>query len=106
MNNIDYSNPNLLDHVYKNLNPSDILDNGKLTVFQRISVYLRRLITAICRIAYKIFKGGVWHNESEAHRILRDYMNNVEVKEKLSPQHKKIMLIYDRLAHLSREQGT
>lgn len=114
MNNGDYSkyNANYIDNIIKYLNPSDI-DETKALEDKDISKKTKswfenlggKITTGLSRTKHKL-EGGEWHDEAKAHQLVLDYINHPECTKKLQPQHAKIMAIYDRLSHLTKDNGT
>ena len=51
-------------------------------------------------------EGHSYHDETQARQLVIDYINNPECTKALQPHHKKIVEIYNRLAHLSKGKGT
>jgi len=106
MNKSDYTNPNLIDNLIRFLNNPDIKEEGTAKVSTGFWGVGNKLLTNVTRVINKAFADGIWYNEAKARQVLLDYINNPECAKVLKPQHKKIMLIYDRLAHLSKGKGT
>lgn len=106
MNTNDYKNPQLLDNLIQFLNPPNIEEKGKAKVSAGFWGFGSKLFTNVTRITNKAFADGVWYDEAKARQVLLDYINNPECTKLLNPQHEKIIQIYDRLAHLSKGEGT
>lgn len=105
MSKIDDKNINL-DKLLKYLPLPDIKEDGtKLSFRQKVTNLWDQLITKIGRVVNFIFKDHVWYDEPKAHDLLSNYIKNPEYYSELKPQHEKIMQIYDRLAHISRNEG-
>jgi len=106
MNTSDYRNPKLLDNLIQFLTSPDIEEEGKTKASTGFWSYASELFTNITRIKNKAFNDVICYDKTKARQTLLDYINNPECTTTLKPQHKKIMLIYDHLAHLSRGKGT
>lgn len=102
MNFNEYQDPQLLDKIIQFLNIPVPKEASAATLWSLGS----KLYTNVTRVTNKAFADGVWYDESKARLVLLDYINNPECTKVLSPQHRKIMLIYERLAQLSRGKGT
>jgi len=103
----NYFTSSLIDKVFKHLPAKDILTpeerNKHYTLTLRIKKIANQFFIWIKRWQTKIFNDGVWYDEARALRLVIDYS---KAKSYVSPDHKKIVEIYHRLSHLSKDDGS
>lgn len=81
------------------------MEDETSSLSQTISIYSGQLTNFCSKVANKLFYDNCWHSETEARQIIISDINDPEFQNKLKSQRDKIMLIYDRLAHISNGYG-
>ncbi len=97
-----------LDNLIKNLKNPNILDpeERKNTSYsQSFLTYGSNFLKTMGRYA-QYMEGSQYYDETNARQLVIEYINNPECTQALQPQHKKIMEIYNRLAHISKGKGS